>query len=1012
MENNRQNAKTWLDSGFSRRDFLKVATIAAGVGGVSLVAPRKILAQAARRFTGQPPDTPETSANVRTVHSACLGCRSDCGIKARVENGILTKIGGNPYHPTNMEADEIAPYSTDPDRVRGLYGRMCPKGQAGVEQLYNPFRVRQPLKRVGPRGSGQWRAIEWDQALTEIVEGGNLFGEGQVDGLRACRDLVNDIDPNIPELGKRVNQVLGMIGRMEEGQTHFWDRFWRGAYGTVNPRLTHFSVCEMCYQMTANQVFGKPHVKPDINNAQYIIFFGTNPFEANFPMIAMARKLVNGLPRNGGRFVVVDPRFSTTAARADEWVPIKPGGDIGLAMGMIRWLLENRRYNERFLKTPNARVGAAINGKDRLGRDIQTHCSASWLVVTDPAHPSFGRFLRGNEAGLPGGTANDFVLVAAGRAVLVNSIQTGAEADTIDLLSEGTVNNIAVKSSLKLLLDEALKMSYDQYAEIAGLPVGTIFRLAREFTSHGTQAVADQYRGPSKKTDGFVQTMSVCLLNVLIGNLDRMGGYAAGGGGLNFTSARVDVMRVPGGPTAGGIPFARNGKYDATTAPNLIRRDGFPPKRPWFLLASPNDPAWQEVVPSMATQYPYPIKIFMTYWSNNVYTIPGARRFEEAVLRDPRKVPLFIALDIDINETSTLADYILPEASYLERWGTPGAAPTVVQKAQAWRQPVVGTYDKGTARERDASAPFDVNAPNIYTPVLPKTRTVEDILIDIGKRLSLPGIGDNALVDGSPLHTAWDWYKKLLDNIVADAANLGIRVTPEDVVRRGGVFQSYDDAYDEGKGVLLWRVAGRTNVHSEPVGSTINTNTVTEWDRATLKPLNGRYFPGIPVVDPQTRDVRGNPVRDPGYPLTLVTYKPVTQTQSRTIVCPSLQALMPENFVEMHTSDARARGIETGDQVRVTSASNPAGVQGRAYVTEAIRPGVVAIANSYGHWEMSSRAVTIDGQQRDSDPGRALGISANLLMRIDPALGDVCLTEPVVGDTSFYETGVEVQRTS
>lgn len=826
MDNKEQKPKSWLDPKFSRRDFLKVAGAAAAVTGGSLVLPRQIVAQAARRFTGQPPDTPENSGNVRSVYSACLVCRSDCGLKARVENGILTKVGGNPYHPTNREADEIVAYATDPDTVQG-YGRMCPKGQAGVEILYDPFRVRQPLKRVGPRGSGQWRAIEWDQALTEIVEGGNLFGEGQVDGLRAARDLVNDIDPSVPELGKRVNQVLIMVGRMEEGQTHFWDRFWRNSYGTINPRLTHFSVCEMCYQMTANQVFGKAHVKPDINNAQYIIFFGTNPLEANFPMIAMARRLVNGLPKNGGRFVVVDPRLSTTAAKADEWVPIKPGGDIGLAMGMIRWILESRRYNERFLKTPNARVAAAIHGKDRLGRDIQTYCSAGWLVVTDPAHPSFGRFLRGNEAGLAGGTATDFVLVAAGKPELVSSIQTAAQADGIDLLFEGTINGIAVKSSFKMLLDEALKMSYDQYAEIAGIPAETIIRLAREFTSHGTQAVADQYRGPSKKSDGFVQAMSICILNVLIGNLDRIGGHAAGGGSFNITNKALDVMKVPGGPqVTGKFAFARAGKYDADTAPNLIRRDGFPPRRPWFLLAGNNDPAWQEVVPSMAAGYPYPIKVFITYWSNSVYTIPAARRYDEAVLKDTKKVPLFIAFDIGINETSTLADYILPEATYLERWGTPGAAPTIVQRVTAWRQPVVGTYDKGTARERDASAPFDVNAPNVYTPMLPKTRQMEDVLIDVGKRLNLPGVGDNAFADGSPLHTGWDFYKKMLANIVADAAAAGIPVTPEDVVRRGGVFQSYADGYDEGSGVLLWRLGGRTNVYSEPVGSTINGKSV------------------------------------------------------------------------------------------------------------------------------------------------------------------------------------------
>ena len=119
MENKVQKTKSWLDPKYSRRHFLKLTGAAAAVGGTSLMLPKQIVAQAVRRFTGQAPDTPETMSNVRTVYSVCLGCRSDCGIKARVENGILTKIGGNPYHPNNMEADEIVSFATDPDAVRG-----------------------------------------------------------------------------------------------------------------------------------------------------------------------------------------------------------------------------------------------------------------------------------------------------------------------------------------------------------------------------------------------------------------------------------------------------------------------------------------------------------------------------------------------------------------------------------------------------------------------------------------------------------------------------------------------------------------------------------------------------------------------------------------------------------------------------------------------------------------------------------------------------------------------------
>jgi anaerobic selenocysteine-containing dehydrogenase len=952
------------------------------------------------RYTGQAPDLVDTASGVNQVYSVCLGCRSDCGLKARVENGVLAKIGGNPYHPSCVEADEIVLYSTDPQQVRGVYGRMCAKGQAGVEALYNPFRVRQPLKRVGPRGSGQWEAIEWEQALTEIAE-----------RLSASRDLSNDIDPAFPEFGKRVNQVLCMVGRMEEGQTHFWDRFWNKCYGTINFRLPHDSVCEKSRHEASTQIYGKNHLKPDINNAQYIIFFGTSPLEAGFPMITQARRLMNGLRANGGRFVVVDPRCSPSAAAADEWVPIRPRGDSALAMGMIRYILENRRYNETFLKTPNSTVAANRKGNDRRGQSIKTHCSASWLVVVEPGHPSFGRFLRGDEAGL-GGTSLDFVAATpqAGPA-LVSSFTTASQADGLDLFWEGTVNSIAVKTSFKILWEQAQQLDYTQYADIAGVPQETILRLAQEFTSHGTRAVADCYRGVCQKSDGFHQSLAVWVLNVLIGNLDRIGGYAAGGGGFDLTTGAVNIGSVQGGPpTTGNFGFARNGRYDAATCPNLIHRDGFPPKRPWFVLGQTTGPAWQDVVPSIGAQYPYPIKVLITYWANSVFTSPGARPIEEAILRDPNKIPLFIAFDIDINETSALADYILPEASYLERWGAPGAPPAIVQKTLGWRQPVVGTYDRGTPQERDASAPFDLSAPNRYTPVLPKTRTIEDILIDLGKRLGLPGVGEGAFADGAPLHSAWDWYKKILNNIVANAQSAGFSVSAQDVVRRGGIFQDYAGAYDNGSGHLLWRLSGRTNVYSEDVGRTRNSNTVTTWDPTTLKPTNGEYFPGVPFVRREVRNIRGTPVVDANYPLWLITYKPVFQTQSRTIVCPSLQNFMPENFVEMHTSDALQRGLETGDLVKVTSASNPAGIVGRVRATETIRPGVVAIANSYGHWGMSSQPVTVSGAQRDYDPGRSLGMNSCLVMRLDSALGDVSLMEPVATSSSYYETSVEVVK--
>jgi tetrathionate reductase subunit A len=1001
-----------LDKKIDRRLFLKLGFGAAAAATACPVLFRMVQGQIPQNvFTGLQPDTPETDPAVNIVYTTCLMCRSDCGIRARVQNGVLNKLDGNPYHPNNVDFDEAIPYFTDPKDARTVIGRCCAKAQAGIEVLYDPFRVKTPLKRVGPRGSGQWKAISWEQALTEIIEGGNLFGEGEVAGLRAIRNLTDDIDPAIPELGKKANQLVFMAGRIEELERDFSDRFFRNCFGTVNFRNDHTSICEQARHLATNVMTGVNHLKPDLVNARYLIIFGSNPLEAGFPMITFARRLVNEFKENGGKLVVVDPRFSPTAAKADRWVPVKPGGDGAIAFGMIRWMIENRRYNADFLRVPSAGAAAAIYGKDRFNKDISTHCDASYLVIADPNNPNNRKFLRASDAGITGG-GNEFVVMMAGAPARNTDVKTLAQTLEVQLEFDGMVNGIRVKSVFALLKERVFERTIDEYANIAGIPASTIVQMADEFSSHGTRAVVELYRGPAMHTGGFYNSWALWFLNLLAGNPERIGGWAAGGGGFASTSGALDLMKVPGGVTPGKITISRSGvNYTPAVAPNLIKRDGYPPKRAWFPFASAAASAWQDILPSIDQEYPYPIKALITYYNDCAYTVPGQRETAERVLKDTRKVPLHVSIDIQINETNVFADYILPNVTYLEKWGAPGLAPTIVQKSTPWRQPVVGTYDRGTSKQRDASAPFDPDAPNDYTPYLPQTRLLEDILIDIGKRLGLPGVGANAFDDGSALDRAWDWYKKALDNIVFNARKFGVNVDRLDIVKRGGVFQNPADAYDINSGFLTNRL-GRAlfNFYNETLATSINANTVTAFDPATLKPLDGEFLEGLPVIQIEPRDIRGKQIKDTDFPFQLVTYKPVFQTQSRTVVCASLRMHMPENFVEINASDAAALRIVTGDLVRVTSASNAAGVLGRARVTEGLRPGVVAIANSYGHWEASSRPYTIDGQETDYDSSRALGVHSNLVMRLDPVLGNVCLQEPISGSAVYFDTTVNVQK--
>ena len=133
-------------------------------------------------------------------------------------------------------------------------------------------------------------------------------------------------------------------------------------------------------------------------------------------------------------------------------------------------------------------------------------------------------------------------------------------------------------------------------------------------------------------------------------------------------------------------------------------------------------------------------------------------------------------------------------------------------------------------------------------------------------------------------------------------------------------------------------------------------------------------------------------------------------SQGRTDSIPALTALEPENFVEMNSADARDLGVWTGDRVRITSASNGAGVIGRVKVVEGIRPGVIAVSHSRGRWEINSRPYWLDGKPTAVDPRRGRGLTINPVLRVDPSLGDVPLQEPIGGSVSFFDTRVKVEK--
>ncbi len=191
-----------LDNQLTRRSLLQAS---GGVAVLTQIQPANAqawLAQVGK--SGSKPDMVGTDAKI--VRSVCLMCHSGCGIQCTIQNGELTKIDGNPYHPNNYDYVSKGDLVEESDLDGGLGGKdvgtLCAKGQAGIYALYSPARLKHPLKRVGPRGSGKWKTVSWDQALTEICDGGVLFkdvaGEETrtVEGLKS---ILNNDKPIGPE---------------------------------------------------------------------------------------------------------------------------------------------------------------------------------------------------------------------------------------------------------------------------------------------------------------------------------------------------------------------------------------------------------------------------------------------------------------------------------------------------------------------------------------------------------------------------------------------------------------------------------------------------------------------------------------------------------------------------------------------------------------------------------------------------------------------------------------------
>jgi anaerobic selenocysteine-containing dehydrogenase len=1066
-----QELREIIDVSMDRRYFLKCSAFLGG----SLMATHYLgrFAQAAGGADWASLSLPIGDAYIHylpenQIYSVCQQCNTQCGIKLKFVDGQLAKIDGNPYSPWTMTPQ--IPYKTAITEAATIEGSICPKGQAGIQALYDPYRLVKVLKRAGRRGENKWQTISFEQAVSEIVNGGNLFGEGHVEGLKdicvlrdpkIAKELAEDaaevekhklsvedfkkkhaanlkylIDPDHPDLGPKNNQFVFNSGRLKAGRDDLLKRFIGGALGTEN-KHGHTTVCQgslyftckaMSYQFEEGDWGGskKFYWQADTGNAEFILFVGANIYEANYGPPLRGQKITSGLIDGRLKIAVVDPRCNKGAARAWKWLPVRPQGVAAVGLGMMNWIIENQRYDARYLANAN-KAAAKADGEP-------TWTQAAWLVKINP-DGSTGTYLRGSDLGLPkekrpkkkgdGEWEFDAFLVFSGGAP--KPFDPNSEKDPVEgeLLVDTEIKGIKVKSVLQIIRETVTAKKLSEWAKLADVPEADLVELAREFTSHGKRAVADIHRGVSQNTSGFYNVLTYMTLNTLIGNHDWMGGLSSAHT-FNITGDKegkpFDLTKQSGKFKPFGVSIIRHGKkYDKST---LFK--GYPAQRPWYPFSSD---IYQEVIPSIGDAYPYPIKALFMYMGSPVYALPAGHELIK-ILSDAKKLPLFFASDIVIGETTMYADYIFPDLTYLERWEFAGSHPSVTPKVAPFRQP--------------AAAPLTETV-TVYGEKMPLS--MESLVLGIAEKMKLPGFGENAFGPGLHLKRDEDMYLRMVANIafgdkpdgsekvpaasaeeikifekarrhlpptVYDLKRWQTVVGPEwwphvvYVMNRGGRFQEYQKAYKDGQ--LANKYGKMVGIYMEKWATTKNS--------MTGKP----YMAHAHFMESPT-DVLGRKLDDEakGFDLTLLTHRVIMQTKSRTPGNYWLQALYPENFIDVSPVDAKRLGLTEGDRVKVVSPTNEEGVWelapgnkkpmiGKVRIVEGLRPGVTAFSLGHGHWAYGAEDVVIDGVRVPGDPRRATGVHANAAMRVDPVLKNTGLVDLTGGSAVFYQSQVKLVK--
>ncbi len=897
-------------------------------------------------MTAEPRVLTQAPVSDEVRKTTCYMCACRCGINVHLTSGKVSYIEGNRDHPINK-------------------GVLCAKGASGIMQVTAPSRLRAPLRRVGPRGSGAFEEISWDEALQTAVS-----------WMKPLRETA-------PE------KFAFFTGRDQSQSLTGW---WAQAFGTPN-YAAHGGFCSV--NMAAGGIYTIGGAfwefgQPDWERTELFVMFGVAEDHDSNPI----KIGIGKLKERGVRVISVNPIRTGYSAVADDWYGITPGTDGLLILSLVHCLLEAGKVDLDYLaQWTNAPF--LVNGAEGEEKGL--------IVKNAESQP----FVIDRRTAMPAPWDGKGVEPDLGGEYLGNRTVFQHLAEEY-LKPDYAPESVAGRCGIPAPRIRALA------AELAAAAFDRAFTLPRpwvDFRGNAHEAMQGRpiafhaMRGISAHSNGFQTARALHLLQVFLGSVEAPGGYR-----LKPPYPKpIEAHPTPHFVTTPGKPLSGpHLGYVRSPADLCLKEDGSPARIDkgfsWEAPLSAHG-LMHMVIPNAAAGDPYRIDTLLLYMANMSWnsSMNSAQVMEMLTAKEGEDyvIPRIIYSDAYASEMVAYADLILPDTTYLER------------------------HDCISLLDRPISEP-EAAGDSIRWPVVEPDREVrgfQSVLLDLGARLGLPGMVNE---DGSAKYRDYADYIVNHQRRPGVGPLMGFRgngegegrgaPNPEQIERyiaNGAFYQAH---IPEGAGFMKpWNAAYQDwavglglydtpqpylfSLWSEPLrrfqlaAEGIGPRQPPEHLRARLKQAMSPY----PVWYAPQGEAAGET-----YPIHALTQRPMDMYHSWGSQNAWLRQIRGRNVLYLPTAIWQGQGFQQGDYARVTSPTGEIVVP-VAHMA-ALNPQTVwtwnAIGKRKGAWALAPDA-----------PEATEGFLLNhLISEVLPGEGRVSNSDPVTGQAAWFDQKVRIER--